>query len=49
MVLQVLEQRKHRDVVIRQGEVRLGPRGPGQGGEGLPEQEPTVSTHPGFG
>lgn len=27
MVLQVLERGKHRDVVIRQGEVRLGPRG----------------------
>eukprot|EP00069_Balaena_mysticetus_P014570 bmy_00350T0 len=26
MLLQVLEQGKHRDVVIRQGEVRLGPR-----------------------
>ncbi|GAB5569571.1 3-hydroxyanthranilate 3 [Prionailurus iriomotensis] len=27
MVLQVLERGKHRDVTIRQGEVRLGPRG----------------------
>jgi hypothetical protein len=27
MVLRVLEQGKHRDVVIRQGEVRLDPRG----------------------
>lgn len=49
IVLQVLEQGKRRDVVIRQGEVRLGLRGPGQGGEGLPEQGHPMSTLPGFG